>query len=372
VRHHRVQPQHYNIRVLKRTALLGALVLAAWSCSGLPGSAVVSPSPQFVTSTLPPTVVPSSTPVAPSSTPEPTPTPRAGITSTQLYVRSAPDSASQQLGLLPAATNIQVYGQDSSGGWYEIAYPQADQGTGWVAAQFVQVTGKDTLPVIHVPAAEGPRATVEQQVNVRGGPGTGFDSVGTLPPGAVVMPIGKDATGAWLQIHYPAGADTTGWVAAQYLQASDLGSLQVLDEAGGNSTPSPSTNEPTPIAASAPADGDSLASPAVQVVFSPAGTGAVIYTGDVSVPGGDSTDWIGFTPYSSSVQLKLSCTGNGQLSTTLFQRGQAVANWKGLACGKVSFQSLTPGAAYVLALNATSEAETPATVKYVVTIQGWQ
>jgi uncharacterized protein YraI len=348
--------------------------LAAWGCATVPTGGAVSPTPAFVTATLPPTTIPSATPISPSSTAEPTATPRPGITSTQLYVRAAPDAAAGQLGLLAVATSVQVLGQDSSGQWYEIAYPQADQGIGWIAAQYVQVADKDTLPVIDVATNEGVGGTLAQRVNVRNGPGTSFESLGILDPGTAVRLTGKDTSGAWLQIQYPAGSDSRGWVAAEYVQASDIENLPMLDETGksaGTATPGTGPSEPTltPTPSSAPADGDSLSSPAVDVVFSPTGSGSMIYTNEVSAPDGDAADWIAFTPYESSVIMRLSCSGDGQLSTKLLRQGQPVQSWGGLGCGKSIQPSLAAGEPYVLVLSPAAQEGVSVYVRYVLTIE---
>ena len=350
----------------------GILGLVAWGCSAIPTGQAESPTPAFVTATLPPTSVPSLTPIPPSSTPEPTATPRAGITSTQLYVRAGPDAASKELGLLATASAVQILGQDPTGSWYEIAYARGDEGIGWIAAQYVQVADKDTLPVIEMTAQQGPRGTVTQQENVREGPGTEFDSLGTLAPGTAILATGKDSSGSWLQIQYPADSDKEGWVAAQYVEASGLDALPILDKSGqaaGTATPAAPQAEPTPTLAAAPADGDSLASPAVDVVFSPTGSGSLIYTDEVSTPDGDATDWIGFAPYLSGVVMRLTCSGDGQLTAKLLRQGEAVQNWDGLACGQTKQQSLDAGEAYVLGIGLETREGAPAYVRYVLTIQ---
>src|SRR5512143_1889833 len=179
--------------------------MLAYGCAA-PGAQVLPPpSPLFVTSTLPPTAVPSTTPPPPTPSPAPTATPRAGITSTQLYVRGQPASSGAQLGLIGPATNVEILGRDPSGNWYQISYPQSRDGKGWIAAQYVQVQDKDTIQVIGPESGLAASAAIMQQVNVRNGPGTDFNSLGTLNPKDVVPLVGKDSSGAWLQIEYGNG-----------------------------------------------------------------------------------------------------------------------------------------------------------------------
>jgi len=47
------------------------------------------------------------------------------------------------------------------------------------------------------------------------------------------------------------------------------------------------------------------------------GTQTLIYNGDVSIPIGDTEDWIAFTPYGTSVFVQIQCDGNGMLHVEL-------------------------------------------------------
>ncbi len=54
----------------------------------------------------------------------------------------------------------------------------------------------------------------DQDVNVRGGPGTDYDRVGTLVRGQSGAILGQaQMTHLWLKIQYVGGPDNTGWVA---------------------------------------------------------------------------------------------------------------------------------------------------------------
>ena len=72
---------------------------------------------------------------------------------------------------------------------------------------------------------ESPSATITitatESVNVRSGPGTNHDRVGTLSKGESAIAIGRDEAGDWAQFD-------DGWVSAQYVSASnDIMSLPV-------------------------------------------------------------------------------------------------------------------------------------------------
>jgi 3-hydroxybutyryl-CoA dehydrogenase/5-formyl-3-hydroxy-2-methylpyridine 4-carboxylate dehydrogenase len=158
-------------------------------------------------------------------------------------VRATPSAAGTQLAILPPFAPVQIIGVDPNGKWYEIMYPDAPGGTGWVTEEYIYVPqGKDTIPVIGgAPTAESaPSGTpgtpgasasgvVLQQINVRKGPGTQFDALGTLDPQDTVTLTGKSPDGTWLQIQYSGG---TGWVAAAFIDATGVESLPIVGETG--------------------------------------------------------------------------------------------------------------------------------------------
>ncbi len=204
-------------------------------------------------------------------------------------------------------------------------------------------------------------------------PVRGLNSLGTLNPGDVLMLTGRDSSSTWLQMQYSAGPNGRGWVAAEYVDAPSLDGLPVIAEAGQEAvtgTPAAIPATPTPTALPAPDDGDSADAPGVSVRFSPTGTGALLYSGDVSSPEGDAQDWVSFTPYTARVTLGLSCAGNGEIAGTLTLRGQIVPDWAGLACGSSVTQSLSPDQPYLLRLSIGAKPGERLHVNYVVSVRG--
>ncbi len=351
----------------------GLLASLNYGCAIVPPSGQPTATPRFATATLPPTPVPSATPVPPSPTPSPSATPLAGITSTQLYVRGQPSAAGAQLGLIGAAAPLQIVGRDSGGNWYQIIFPAGSGSTGWVSAKYVVAENPNAIPIVGAAGDQGLTATVVQELNVRSGPGTGFDSLGTLNPSDVVTLTGRDNSSTWLQIGYSAGPNGRGWVAAGYVEAPSLDGLPVIAEAGqvlATGTPTAIPVTPTPTALPAPDDGDSADSPGVSVRLSPTGTGALLYAGEVSSPEGDAADWISFTPYTPRVTLSLSCAGSGGISGILTLRGQIVPDWAGLTCDSSVTQSLSPDQPYLLRLSIGAKPAERFHVNYVISIRG--
>jgi uncharacterized protein YraI len=307
-------------------ALLVLCVLSAACNAQILEETVSTETAWPVTSTQPVTrtPAPSETPLSLATTqPNSTSVPVDGATSTQVNVRAEPSTTGNILGIIPADMRVEITGKDPTGNWWQINYPQGQgvDGKGWVAAQYVVAANPEQIPVIGgtgSTANDGPVAVVQQQINVRSGPGTGFNSLGTLNPQDVVPLTGKDPKGAWLEIDFPAGAgpEGKGWVNAAFVQARGVDKLPIISETGtvvGTGTPTDIPPTPTVTIVPAREDNDSASDPSARVVFDPAGTQTFMYTGDLSSPQGDLEDWVAFRSYGSAVFVSLECTGNGTI-----------------------------------------------------------
>ena len=328
----------------KPTSLLilffAGVLLSACSVELSSAKPTDAPTPlTIITATLPPTFTPqpSATPIPPS--PTPTVPPIGGRTTAQVNVRRAPDTASETLGTLPSGASVQILGEDESETWYQIRYEAGKDGKAWVSAAYVLATEGADIPVIQSEEASG--AVLTQTVNVRAGPGTAYDTLGLLPVGSRVSPIGKNANSTWLQIKYEDSPEGNGWVAAGYVKSAEIESLPVTSEEEGtpiaedNATAPPS---PTPTFAPAPLDEDSAEAPALSVQFSAREARAFTYTSDLSSPTGDSEDWVAFTVQNpdsarATLYVSLQCEGNGKLVVELWQGGVQLDNWGTLQCG---------------------------------------
>ena len=335
-----------------------------------------TPSFQVITATLlPPSPAgPSETPFPPVAAQLPTAVPVEGTTTSPLNVRTEPSTASDVLGIIPANTKIQIVGKDPGENWWQILYPEtgeageANEGKGWVTAQYVSTASKPEVPVIggdgssagNPNVALAALAVIQEQLNVRSGPGTSFNSLGTLNPQDVVTLSGKDSNGAWLQIEYPAGPEGKGWINAAFAQAQGVENLPIVSNAGqviGTGTPMDTPLPPTPTVVPAPSDNDSAQAPAVDVVFTASGTHSLQFSSDLSYPSGDSDDWIQFAPFTTSVILELACTGNGLLVLEMLQNNQPVPNWVNMSCGQGKAITTQAGIAYQLHVRATASGD---------------
>ncbi len=277
----------------KTVFLLFALAIVCTSC-GVNISSDDAPTviPEFITATLPPSPIPQATATnLPAATPVPSITPIEGTTTTQVNVRAQTSTASETLGIISQFAKIQVIGKDASGSWFQIVYPEAGTGYGWVRAEYVQVDASAGIPVVGSVAGSGSGVSglVIQKINVRSGPAASFDSLGVLNPKDVVFITGKDPSGAWMQIEFVNAPEGIGWAALEFLQVENVDSLPIV----GNieqATPSGNTTEPAVIRLPAIQDGDSMQTPLVVGTFSVAGSRALQINGYISAPDGDGEE----------------------------------------------------------------------------------
>ncbi len=271
-------------------SLLVLLFLIA--CLPLTDLPAVSPSPSpSVTPTFSPypTKAPTSETIA---MPSLVPSPAAGFIGrarTRLNVRQAPISSAEVLGILETGARIEILAQDASRSWFLIVYPDG-AGRGWVSAAYVEGVDVDAIPLL-----DEPLALVLQPLNVRRGPGTNFESLGMLKPGDLVKALGRDASGAWIQIEYPAALDGKGWVNAAFLRLDAVGRLPLLSADGSTTAtvaPTASLAMPTPTLHPALLDGDTQAVPLWRLPLNGMPPSRVILEDEISTPQGDAEDWV--------------------------------------------------------------------------------
>jgi hypothetical protein len=92
------------------------------------------------------------------------------------------------------------------------------------------------------PVDDGPATvTIQQNMNVRGGPGTNYPVIGPAPAGSSSKILGRIADNSWVQVEYPPGSGGTGWVYAPLVKISgDLESVPIVN------APAPPASQPSP------------------------------------------------------------------------------------------------------------------------------
>lgn len=119
------------------------------------------------------------------------------VTADTLNVRQDPNTSA------PVITQISKYGQvvvvDSTDGWYKISFGDT---VGWVSSDYLSVEGS------------APKATITgNNVNVRTGPGKGYDIVMTVVSGEKVNVL--ESNSGWSKVEFSTGV--VGWVYDDYL-----------------------------------------------------------------------------------------------------------------------------------------------------------
>jgi uncharacterized protein YraI len=83
--------------------------------------------------------------------------------------------------------------------------------------------------------SEGLAGRIVNTAILRNGPGSGYAILGTIPSGAQVAVVGRNADNTWFQI-VPSSSSLRGWVEADYVQVT--GDVTTLVIAGPGSEPS--------------------------------------------------------------------------------------------------------------------------------------
>jgi len=306
--------------------LIYILVLLAGCSVQVNSEGAATTTPFIITATLPATLtpLPSESPVPPP--PQPTVAPVQGAASTQINVRMEPSIASEVLGIIPANTAVEIIGKDLGENWWQIIYPAGVEGKGWVAAQYITTASKPEVPVVGGGESNpglGNSAVVIQQLNIRSGPGTNFNSIGILNTNDVVKLTGKNNNGSWLQIEFAEGPEGRGWVNTGFVKADAVDGLPIISDVGdviGTGTPVDTPLPAAPTLVPASMDNDSADNPIKTVILEDAGTHTVLYNGDVSAPNGDIEDWVSVTSYDDIVFVGIQCLGSGSVDTEITGR----------------------------------------------------
>ncbi len=118
------------------------------------------------------------------------------VTASSLNVRASASSSGTLLDRLEYGTIVEIVAK--RGDFYQIKY---GGGAGYVSAGYVEIV------------SDGSIKETTASVNFRSGPGTSYESLGTLPAGTLVEVLAE--SGSWAQVRY---GSQTGYVSTSYLQ----------------------------------------------------------------------------------------------------------------------------------------------------------
>jgi uncharacterized protein YgiM (DUF1202 family) len=145
----------------------------------------------------------------------------AVVTGTQvLNVRSGPDIASSLLTTLNAGQIVLMQGRNIDATWLQVRLP--DGRLGWVSSLYLN----PSLALANLPVAGATQSTAVGGeatgivvgagiLNVRNGPGTGFNLLATLTDGQIIGLEGRSADATWLKVRLANGS--LGWVSSAYV-----------------------------------------------------------------------------------------------------------------------------------------------------------
>jgi uncharacterized protein YgiM (DUF1202 family) len=149
-----------------------------------------------------------------------------------LRVRAEPGDAGEVVFGIKQGEVYDVIGMSDDGLWAQLAIPDAPEGMGWVAVNFVTVEGSiadatvtETPAATETPALTGRVGTVTAQprLRIRAEANAEAEIVGFGYPGQQ-FPVGEtSADGLWVFLGSVAGSENPngGWAAAEFVTISE-------------------------------------------------------------------------------------------------------------------------------------------------------
>ena len=171
--------------------------------------------------------------------------------------RKGPGTGYERVEMLAAGKQVTILGEEN--GWYKI---QWNDSVGYVLKEYVRTGGGSGS------ASQTPNATVTggSTINVRSGPGTGYNRVATVAQNKRVTLLAEE--GGWFKVSFD-GA--TGYILGTYL-APDSGALAALTEAEAAEAAQSLGGAETPTESYAAAEASSVAEGSARGGFITGGT----------------------------------------------------------------------------------------------------
>jgi len=97
--------------------------------------------------------LPTPSPTPAEALPTATPTPEQPVVTVEvdLNVRAGPGTNYERLGLLAAGSTAAIIGRTEDGSWWQIIYPAAPDGRGWIAAGYGAASNAESAPAAVIP-----------------------------------------------------------------------------------------------------------------------------------------------------------------------------------------------------------------------------
>jgi N-acetylmuramoyl-L-alanine amidase len=135
-----------------------------------------------------------------------------------LNVRSGPGVGYSVVAVISYGQTVTLIGRNSAVTWAQIRL--ANGTVGWVNASLLQLSvSLSSLPNTESSAAPTPTAVVNTwALNVRYGPGVGYNIVTAISQGQQVTLLGRNSANSWVQVRLANGV--VGWVNASLVQTN--------------------------------------------------------------------------------------------------------------------------------------------------------
>lgn len=149
------------------------------------------------------------------------------VTTTALNVREGPSTSYDKIGTLQQDQVVKALDYAAANSWIKILR-ESDSLIGWSSASYLKLTDAPEPPDTSEPpdTGEPPDGDAEwyrvtaSALNVREGPGTSNNKIGSLPKGEIVKALEKNDNGTWIKI-YRESDSLTGWCYASYLELTN-------------------------------------------------------------------------------------------------------------------------------------------------------
>jgi uncharacterized protein YraI len=156
-------------------------------------------------------------------------------TDDNVNLRTGPGTRYSVITKLAGGTKLEVIGEED--GWYRVATAKGT--VGWVVEEYFRV-GSSGSPTGDSQQSRGVVANIiDDGVNLRSGPGTGYESLGKLGAEVQVEVLGRE--GSWYKVRSPRG--TVGWVSGEYAVLDVAVAYLLPEQAGGGSGGSEAESE---------------------------------------------------------------------------------------------------------------------------------
>ena len=130
------------------------------------------------------------------------------VTADSLRMRSKPSTSSDILTNAPEGSEVELLSGEENG-WYKVSYKGKE---GYMSAEWLKVVATADASNGNTAGSVTAGVVNAGPLNVRSGPGTGYDRIGSLKKGAAVTIL--ETLDGWIKI---TSGDVTGYVSAQYI-----------------------------------------------------------------------------------------------------------------------------------------------------------